>query len=407
MNCETCRDWIALLADRRLEAADAGRLSDHLAGCPDCRRHQERFEAADALLRRYEPTTLPDGFEDRVLAAARREPPPRRRFSLLPLLASAVAASVAAGIFLLATRPVGSAELQAAVDNHAARAASLSAAVESLPVGAPDVERAVAIESARLLDLQAQNRDVLSLPLERLNNGAQVRAHAQSVARLLKSIEQGRLGEARKEATYLRQVAPKPTVTWRAALAPPDTESALARLAYGRLALADGQYDVAVNVLSTAAVRAAKADQRIAATLWLSDAYAKIGKPEKALLTLVSCKADAEDAIRPRLKAFADSQTLYINSEPLNSLFLETWTADPKATYAIKTQEPQTWCYIAPSDAPAMTTLQFHAKDLELRFEEAEPYTAVWYKPNQLSRLPPSDLKWVRTLQAVDVTTTR
>ena len=53
MNCQTCQERMAELADARLDEKAAASVRAHIDGCPDCRREFETFnrtlEALDTL----------------------------------------------------------------------------------------------------------------------------------------------------------------------------------------------------------------------------------------------------------------------------------------------------------------------------------------------------------------------
>jgi hypothetical protein len=98
--CEETRGLAAELALGIVEGEERGRALEHLAGCPECRRHVEELsEVADGLLLLAPHKEVPVGFESRALAPLRSAPPPRRR-RLRLVLAPAAAAVAAAAITL-------------------------------------------------------------------------------------------------------------------------------------------------------------------------------------------------------------------------------------------------------------------------------------------------------------------
>jgi hypothetical protein len=98
--CEETRDLAAELALGIVEGEERGRALEHLAQCPECRRHVEELsEVADGLLLLAPHKEVPVGFESRALAPLRPAPQPRRR-RLRLVFAPAAAAIAAAAITL-------------------------------------------------------------------------------------------------------------------------------------------------------------------------------------------------------------------------------------------------------------------------------------------------------------------
>jgi anti-sigma factor RsiW len=95
--CEETRGVAAELALGIVEGEERGRALEHLAKCPECRRHVEELsEVADGLLLLAPKKEVPVGFESRALAPLRPAPKPkRRRFWLVLAPAAAAAAAVA------------------------------------------------------------------------------------------------------------------------------------------------------------------------------------------------------------------------------------------------------------------------------------------------------------------------
>ena len=112
MTCEPVRALFSELADAMLSADRRAECEAHLAACVDCRREWEGFRRTLSLLNDLERVRAPEGFVDRVLAAAaRREPWPRRllRAVFVPLpvklpLEVAAIAFVAVGVTYLMPR---------------------------------------------------------------------------------------------------------------------------------------------------------------------------------------------------------------------------------------------------------------------------------------------------------------
>jgi hypothetical protein len=93
--CEETRELAAELALGTLEGEERGRALQHLAECPDCRRHVEALtEVSDELLLLAPSHEAPPGFESRVLA--RVLPSPKRRRTRRRLVLAPVAAALAA-----------------------------------------------------------------------------------------------------------------------------------------------------------------------------------------------------------------------------------------------------------------------------------------------------------------------
>jgi hypothetical protein len=93
--CEETRELSAELALGTVEGEERGRALQHLAECPDCRRHVEALtEVSDELLLLAPRHEAPPGFESRVLA--RVLPSPKRRRTRLRLVLAPVAAALAA-----------------------------------------------------------------------------------------------------------------------------------------------------------------------------------------------------------------------------------------------------------------------------------------------------------------------
>lgn len=112
MTCEPVRALFSELADDMLPADHRAECEAHLATCADCRREWEGFRRTLSLLKNLERVRAPEGFVDRVLAAAaRRQPWPRRllRALFVPLpvklpLEAAAIAFVAVGVTYLMPR---------------------------------------------------------------------------------------------------------------------------------------------------------------------------------------------------------------------------------------------------------------------------------------------------------------
>ena len=111
MSSERCAELRELAPELALGLADGeerARALEHLAACPECRRHVEELAAiADELLVLAPEREPPLGFEGRVLAAvgAGTRPERRRRLRLVPVGATAaLAAAVGAVAVFLAYR---------------------------------------------------------------------------------------------------------------------------------------------------------------------------------------------------------------------------------------------------------------------------------------------------------------
>jgi len=72
VTCEEIRELFSTRVDDALTPDERARFDGHLAGCADCGREWQRFEATVGLLRAAEPARAPAGFVDRVLAARPR-----------------------------------------------------------------------------------------------------------------------------------------------------------------------------------------------------------------------------------------------------------------------------------------------------------------------------------------------
>jgi anti-sigma factor RsiW len=102
--CREVRELAPELALGIVEGEERGRLLEHLADCPDCRRRvDELAEVADELLLLAPHKEAPVGFESRVLSRvlpAPAEPRRRRRRRFAFVLTPVAAAVAAAGITL-------------------------------------------------------------------------------------------------------------------------------------------------------------------------------------------------------------------------------------------------------------------------------------------------------------------
>jgi hypothetical protein len=100
--CEETRELAAELALGIVEGEERGRALEHLAECPDCRRHVEELaEVADGLLLLAPHKEVPVGFESRALTHLQPQPKPRRRrlwIVLAPAAAAAAAVAITLGI---------------------------------------------------------------------------------------------------------------------------------------------------------------------------------------------------------------------------------------------------------------------------------------------------------------------
>ena len=108
MTCAETRDLFSALADDALSPAERGSLDAHLADCAECRRELASLLRTVKLVRALDPAHAPDGFVDRVLAAAQPAPWPTRlaqRFRVVwALPASAAALLLIAGLAVLLFR---------------------------------------------------------------------------------------------------------------------------------------------------------------------------------------------------------------------------------------------------------------------------------------------------------------
>jgi hypothetical protein len=102
--CQEIREWAPELALGIVEGEKRGRMLEHVADCPDCRRLvDELSEVADELLLLAPHREVPVGFESRVLSRvlpAPAEPRRRRRRRFAFVLTPVAAAVAAAGITL-------------------------------------------------------------------------------------------------------------------------------------------------------------------------------------------------------------------------------------------------------------------------------------------------------------------
>ena len=106
MTHDELRELAPELALGIVEGEERGRALQHLADCPDCRRHVEGLsEVADELLLLAPHREPPVGFESRVLAEVVPAPKPKRRRRLRLVLAPAAAAVAAAAIVLAIVAP--------------------------------------------------------------------------------------------------------------------------------------------------------------------------------------------------------------------------------------------------------------------------------------------------------------
>jgi hypothetical protein len=104
--CEETRALAPELALGTVEGEERGRALQHLADCPDCRRHVESLsEVADELLLLAPHREPPPGFESRVLGEVLPAPQPKRRRRWLPVLAPVATAAAAAAIVLAIVAP--------------------------------------------------------------------------------------------------------------------------------------------------------------------------------------------------------------------------------------------------------------------------------------------------------------
>ena len=104
--CEETRELAPELALGIVEGEERGRALQHVADCPDCRRHVDQLsEVADELLLLAPHREPPVGFESRVLGEVLPAPQPRRRRRLRLVLAPAAAAAAAAALVLAIVAP--------------------------------------------------------------------------------------------------------------------------------------------------------------------------------------------------------------------------------------------------------------------------------------------------------------
>jgi hypothetical protein len=100
----SCEELRALAPELALGIAggdERARALDHLAGCPQCRRHQEELSSvADELLLLAPAQEPSPGFESRVLDGVREQPVRRRRPLIAVGAAAAAALATAAGMWL-------------------------------------------------------------------------------------------------------------------------------------------------------------------------------------------------------------------------------------------------------------------------------------------------------------------
>ncbi len=66
--CRRLGHLLSALYDGELLALEGRRAIEHLAGCPDCRRMQEKLASTSELLATLVPTPAPPGLADRILA---------------------------------------------------------------------------------------------------------------------------------------------------------------------------------------------------------------------------------------------------------------------------------------------------------------------------------------------------
>jgi hypothetical protein len=119
VSCEQTRALFSELADAVLSVEAREAAQAHLAVCPDCQREWQSFRRMLALLHAMPRTRAPEGFVDRVLAAAEPARRPRRlRHRLfvplrvkLPLEAAALVLVAVGAVYLMQGTP----ELQHAV----------------------------------------------------------------------------------------------------------------------------------------------------------------------------------------------------------------------------------------------------------------------------------------------------
>jgi anti-sigma factor RsiW len=73
MRCKSVRDKLDRFGRQELAPRTRAAVEAHLSACADCRRHLARQERLSGLLARAPtPPAVPEGFSDRLMAAARR-----------------------------------------------------------------------------------------------------------------------------------------------------------------------------------------------------------------------------------------------------------------------------------------------------------------------------------------------
>ena len=79
MRCEAVRNKLDRLSRQELAPRMRERVETHLSGCGNCSQHLARQERLAALLTDVpEPPAIPEGFGDRLMAAARQRQVSRR-----------------------------------------------------------------------------------------------------------------------------------------------------------------------------------------------------------------------------------------------------------------------------------------------------------------------------------------
>ena len=97
MRCADCRDSLNALIDDEIDAADATRMRDHLAGCAECQREHRLLADASATLKERTRAISPHPTFSRHASAARsREPHPFDR--RIPVRRTPWLSLVAAGL---------------------------------------------------------------------------------------------------------------------------------------------------------------------------------------------------------------------------------------------------------------------------------------------------------------------
>ncbi len=108
MKCDEIRELISCMLDNELNAEDSAKVTDHLAGCPECMRVFEAFNAVSLSLDQLED--VPAGFTadvmDKVHHTAQRKAkqnpkPTHLRFVRMAALAACVALVLLAGSQIL------------------------------------------------------------------------------------------------------------------------------------------------------------------------------------------------------------------------------------------------------------------------------------------------------------------